>query len=398
MCISLCPCLCDICDALMYHCSYPEGGLGSDPKIFEVLSTAHADPRVVVFGHAVGQSGWVSVEIDTLTGVATTSPSGSSAVVEVAVASSAAVADRTVLLLLDSTGRAQVYPPTAAAVTAVEATGQKLYFYTVDRSTGEIIGRVAGKRESPDDTSFPTTPVWNIALGKPIAAVAGKRRPFQRAGSLGVVLGDRSVMHKYLNPHTIAVATMSEYSKGSATLTVRVIDTVRGAVLNKVFHENCYDTVHMIHAENFVIYHYRNRKDKRYEVGVIEMFDGTGRDPTAPYESLALATRPPIFLKQSFIFPSAITSLAVTRTQRGITDLAVLATLSTGDIAMVPRSMFDARRPTNEKAAKHVEGSGLMPYHPIIPLNPLMWVPPSLSGICKLVLNELLNVECAPAN
>jgi hypothetical protein len=43
----------------------------------------------------------------------------------------------------------------------------------------------------------------------------------------GDILGDKSVLFKYLNPSLIAVATLTPYVKRSGTLTVYLVDTIR---------------------------------------------------------------------------------------------------------------------------------------------------------------------------
>ena len=43
----------------------------------------------------------------------------------------------------------------------------------------------------------------------------------------GDILGDKTVLFKYINPNLLAVATLTPYVKRKATLTIYIIDTVK---------------------------------------------------------------------------------------------------------------------------------------------------------------------------
>jgi len=49
----------------------------------------------------------------------------------------------------------------------------------------------------------------------------GLKNPGAQAKSLGVILADKTVLHKYLNPNMISIATSSPPVKGFSTLSVR---------------------------------------------------------------------------------------------------------------------------------------------------------------------------------
>lgn len=56
-------------------------------------------------------------------------------------------------------------------------------------------------------------PIWNVRLGghngdHQLVAVAAKN-PLEHVHSQGRVLGDRSVLYKYLNPNLVAVITQA---------------------------------------------------------------------------------------------------------------------------------------------------------------------------------------------
>lgn len=91
---------------------------------------------------------------------------------------------------------------------------------------------------------------------------------------------------------------------------------------------------------------------------MLEMFDASSRKPTDPFSSLDAVQ--PIVLKQAYVTPFAVTALAVTQTKHGVTEKQLVAALPSGAIVGINKRFLDARRPTNDKAAKHAEG--LMPY------------------------------------
>lgn len=69
---------------------------------------------------------------------------------------------------------------------------------------------------------------------------------------------------RYLNPNLISLATNTPYSRGTTNLSVYVIDAVKGHVITKAVHDGVFGAVHIAQAENWVAYHFRSRRAKRY--------------------------------------------------------------------------------------------------------------------------------------
>jgi len=78
-------------------------------------------------------------------------------------------------------------------------------------------------------------------------------------------------------------------------------------------------------------------------------------------------------MQRTFIFPRAITSLAVTVTARGITSKNLLIGLESGQVASLHRRFIDPRRP-NGKPSKTEMMEGLMTYSPYLPIIPFAMV------------------------
>jgi hypothetical protein len=218
----------------------------------------------------------------------------------------------------------------------------------------------------------------------------------------------------------LSILTVSTPLLHTGVLTLRtcqvyLIDVVRGSILQKVQHKGTAGGVHMVQSENWVAYHYRNRNMKRYEMGMLELFDASESDPSAPFTSRDATA--PINVRQAYIFPHPATAMGLTHTNQGATETQVLVALPSGalmaihkrtvrvfrqkftleDAALDPthvrlkrtacdqwhfsrkstpltgyhcklrpntEGFLDARRPTNEKAAKHA--GTLVAYHPIL--------------------------------
>ncbi|KAJ1976713.1 AdoMet-dependent rRNA methyltransferase spb1 [Dimargaris verticillata] len=107
---------------------------------------------------------------------------------------------------------------------------------------------------------------WMLQFPEPERLVlVTPRRGYESVASLGRVLGDRSVLYKFLNPHSLAVVTANDAvdspTPGATTLGFYLVDAVSGAILYHAEHRHArYDpTVHPVHVvqcENWVVYQY----------------------------------------------------------------------------------------------------------------------------------------------
>ena len=107
----------------------------------------------------------------------------------------------------------------------------------------------------------------------------------EKVSSLGRVLGDRSVLYKYLNPHLAAVATFSS-STDPKSLSIYLIDIVKGSILYHAVHENVspLHRVFLIQAENYIIYHFWSNGNlvkgdgKGFQVVVCDLYESEHKD------------------------------------------------------------------------------------------------------------------------
>ena len=232
------------------------------------------------------------------------------------------------------------------------------------------------------------------------------------------ILGDDSLLLKYLNPHLAAVVTMSDPSgsragilvdalnprkgvsgitkpkgvttalndgTGKATveslpnLFVNLVDTVSGRILYRASHTNAAesDSVPVLISENWVIYAFFNEMTKRSELGVLSLHEGmidktgltafSAPEQASSFSSLTARESKPVVLPKSYTIMKPITALGVTLTKSGISTKQIL--IATGDdrITSIPRNLLEPRRPTG--VVKDVEKEeGLFQYHPLVPL------------------------------
>jgi hypothetical protein len=126
-------------------------------------------------------------------------------------------------------------------------------------------------------------PTWTISLPPKEeirAIIPNTRGPI---ASIGKVLGDRSTLYKYLNPHLTLVLTSSPSSR---TCGIYILDMVKGSV---VYHASVPAAggacdVQATLTENWLVYHYFDDEppavgqSKGYRVISVEFYEGNGPD------------------------------------------------------------------------------------------------------------------------
>jgi ER membrane protein complex subunit 1 len=77
-------------------------------------------------------------------------------------------------------------------------------------------------------------PTWRfeIPAGSHLLLVSS-RSPYEKVASIGRVLGDRSVLYKYLNPHLLVVVIANPKQ---LSLTIYLLDNVSGQILHELKH------------------------------------------------------------------------------------------------------------------------------------------------------------------
>ena len=113
------------------------------------------------------------------------------------------------------------------------------------------------------------TRAWRIPLapGEEVVAQA-HRTPGEHVATIGRVLGNRSVLYKYLNPHLYAVATLRV-----GLLRVRIVDGVTGVLLHESVQKDVEGPVTLVACEHWVVYSYVDAASQVTEMVVIELYE-----------------------------------------------------------------------------------------------------------------------------
>jgi hypothetical protein len=151
------------------------------------------------------------------------------------------------LALFDSENRLHVLPEKSAQeVLAKSSKATVVYSSSVNANGSSTLVGHAMK-----SLNKPLPEVWRLNLeDEQIVSIAAKL-PNDRIHSQGKVLGDRSVLYKYLNPNMIGVVTTGQDSQKVPFINIYLVDTVTGSVINSFNHKRCRGPVNIVHSENW---------------------------------------------------------------------------------------------------------------------------------------------------
>ncbi|XP_044599421.1 ER membrane protein complex subunit 1 isoform X2 [Cotesia glomerata] len=265
------------------------------------------------------------------------------------------------ILLLDTRDKVHVFPENATAVAA--SVGKKTYLFTGDQETGVLSGFSLAYSTSKELVAHK---VWELVLSpknQKITHIVSKNS-LEHVHSQGRVLGDRSVLYKYINPNLVAILTQGVGNSYKNTLNLYLLDVVSGAMIFSITHKRVRGPFHIVHSENWLIYSYYNDKSRRTEIATLELYEGKVQSNTTVFSSLT-TTRLPLVERQAFIFPATIETMQETITEKGITSKHILVSLANGGILELPWMLVDPRRPINPELREE----GVIPYMPEIPIH-----------------------------
>ncbi|CAL8319167.1 unnamed protein product [Merluccius merluccius] len=267
-----------------------------------------------------------------------------------------------VLLLIDDQYKVSAFPSTKNVLQQLQEMASSIFFYLADPSQG----RLAGYRLLTD---LSTELLWEVVLPvevQKILFVKGKRGN-EHVHSQGRVMGDRSVLYKYLNPNLLAVVTESTDPHPERSFVgILLIDGVTGRIIHNAVQRKARGPVHLVHSENWVVYKYWSSKSRRNEFSVLELYEGMELYNSTVFSSLDRPHVPQV-LQQSYIFPTSISTLEATLTEKGITSRHLLVGLPSGAILSLPKMFLDPRRP--EIVTEQSREENLIPYAPEMPIR-----------------------------
>ncbi|KAH9895493.1 hypothetical protein F4778DRAFT_747058 [Xylariomycetidae sp. FL2044] len=233
---------------------------------------------------------------------------------------------------------------------------------------------------------------WDFTppAGQKIVTIASRPK-HDPVASIGRVLGDRSVMYKYLNPNTLVVAAVDEQAN---TLSAYLLDSVSGQILTSSTYDGIDPTkeISCAVAENWFLcsfygeYQLRDSQSqnlKGYQLVISDLYEsdqpndrGPLGETTDKFSSLNPVDSPtgpslPAVVSKTFILSGPATGLAVTQTRQGITTRQVLAYLpESRSLVALPRlPLLDPRRPVGRDPTPAELEEGLVRYAPAVELD-----------------------------
>jgi hypothetical protein len=253
-------------------------------------------------------------------------------------------------------------------------------------------GEVKGLRFEATGAKSSPIVAWTFQPGSGQRITNVVSRPsHDPVASIGRVLGDRTVLYKYLNPNVVLVTAVSDKA---STATFYLLDTISGDILYSSSHEGVDTTQPITSAltENWFAYSLWSDlistteslpASKGYQIVISELYESDIPNDRGPLGDLGNSSslepsdipnaEPalPSVLTQSFLIPEAISHMAVTKTRQGITTRQLLCTLeSTGSIIGIPRTVLDPRRPVGRDPIAAEQEEGLFKYEPVIAFDP----------------------------
>ncbi|OQE39896.1 hypothetical protein PENCOP_c006G05706 [Penicillium coprophilum] len=239
--------------------------------------------------------------------------------------------------------------------------------------TTSVDGRVLGWAGKDNKT-----PVWEFIPPSGEKLVEATARPaHDPVASIGRVLGNRSVLYKYLNPNLALVTAVNEQTN---TASFYLLDGVSGKVLHATTHAGVDSTqpIASVMSENWFAYSFwgdvagDESSAKGYQLVISELYespfpnDRGVLDSATNYSSTATLPLPHV-ISQAFMIPESISHMAVTQTRQGITTRQILCTLpSSNSIVGIPRPVLDPRRPVDRDPTAAEAEEGLFRYAPYL--------------------------------
>ena len=278
--------------------------------------------------------------------------------------------------VIDKNNRLVVYPASAGRL-ALQALQSKFYYALPTLSAGTQAA-LQGYTVAADGSSTPTWKV-RLALGELITDVIA---PTSAAiASQGKVLGDRSTLYKYLNPHGHVIVTSNPTTHSAG---IYLVDYVSGKVLHEtqIQHVDAASGVHVVFIENWIVVSYSSSLPEEGLVTrlvSVEIYEDSTRDQTwewtgnfSSFGRSAAASgsgsgNSVRAYQQTYNFPRQIRALGTTATKFGISIRNLLIATDEGYVFNIPRRMLDPRRPVGRKPTQAESEEWLIPYDPTVP-------------------------------
>lgn len=250
------------------------------------------------------------------------------------------------------------------------------YIVTKAEMSSEVQGWMIGRTNRK---------LWTFSRGDGYHVSNVVARPVHDpVSSIAKVLGDRSVLYKYLSENLVLITSVKIDS-----FTMDLLDSITGTILYSTMHLNV-DTkspIPSVISENWFTYSFFGNEhatspSKSYQLVVVELYESSIPNDRGPLQSSSNyssfdpgSITKPHTITQSFTINHPIGHMSVSQTAQGITSRYLLCTLPTlNAIIAIPRPILDPRRPVDRDATPQEAEEGLFRYSPVLELEPKLFL------------------------
>ncbi|KAJ5689201.1 hypothetical protein N7462_003593 [Penicillium macrosclerotiorum] len=272
-------------------------------------------------------------------------------------------------------------------------------FLVTTSNDGRVLGWIEKDHKSP---------VWEFVPPSGQTVIKATARPsHDPVASIGKVLGNRSVLYKYLNPNLVLVTAVNEKDN---TAGFYLLDGVSGKVLHSVTQAGVDTTqpIASVMSENWFAYSFfgdavDESSAKGYQLVISELYESHLPNDRGPLDSAGNFSSLhrgsgdvlplPHVISQSFIIAEPISHMSVTQTRQGITTRQLLCVLpSSNSIVGIPRPVLDPRRPVDRDPSSAEAEEGLFRYAPFLDFDGKWYISHSrdVAGIATVMSHSTL--------
>ncbi|KAI0462838.1 hypothetical protein LJB42_003641 [Komagataella kurtzmanii] len=284
--------------------------------------------------------------------------------------------------------------------------------FTIDAETGDILSETVATAEDPqkefdiksDDRTISGlklinneySPTWTFKASpeEKILKVVRRGDDNSNVASAGHILGNNSVLFKYLFQNLISAVLLNEHT-----------NDMRFVILNAITGQQVYSDVHsgidsntnvnLIYDENFIVVSYFGSDPiPEQHIVVYDLYESlTPNKRVEPKDGLVsnfdTDTPIPQISSQSFLFPSRINFIAASRSKFGIASKWIISVLENGQIFAIPKIVLNSRRVDGrDLTSTEKQEYGMSVYSPFISLPENIF---TISNIRNLVLDNNSN-------
>ncbi|KAJ6244979.1 hypothetical protein M0813_20688 [Anaeramoeba flamelloides] len=263
------------------------------------------------------------------------------------------------VLILDNQGGYHLFPKTGYVLKSFDLIYNRVHFVVMNKETNTLFCYHFIKDDLFETTDNPPKPEikWTKQFDK-------KEEVTQININDENQYPDKHSNNNYYNPYMISLLT---YNKVEKTITVLIIDTVSGKIIGNVKNYDASLPATLQHYASKLVYHYWGTKVKTTVMSVIELKANafSSKHYRQNHKNILYQNRPMVTLKkQSYLFPSYVNVMGVSKSKDNINQKGLVLALSTDDLFLLSDSFLNPERTLNVQNAMKL---GLMPYATYLP-------------------------------